>query len=131
MFVIVFFFKQKTAYDMRISDWSSDVCSSDLGKANMDQPAIEELVVGRALFVEDREDLAILQPLADGVEFGGEVGSVHGPSYRAPPLAPRRSRIGPGLAMRRRALAGAPHTHVRHPPGPGLLPPPPNPHRHP
>src|SRR3546814_5182842 len=26
----VFFFKQKTAYDMRISDWSSDVCSSDL-----------------------------------------------------------------------------------------------------
>src|SRR3546814_9314199 len=28
-----FFFKQKTAYDMRISDWSSDVCSSDLLKA--------------------------------------------------------------------------------------------------
>src|SRR3546814_12148355 len=27
----VFFFKQKTAYGMRISDWSSDVCSSDLG----------------------------------------------------------------------------------------------------
>src|SRR3546814_2610497 len=30
---IVFFFKQKTAYEMRISDWSSDVCSSDLLKA--------------------------------------------------------------------------------------------------
>src|SRR3546814_9948910 len=29
--LLVFFFKQKTAYDMRISDWSSDVCSSDLG----------------------------------------------------------------------------------------------------
>src|SRR3546814_14070385 len=28
----VFFFKQKTAYEMRISDWSSDVCSSDLDK---------------------------------------------------------------------------------------------------
>src|SRR3546814_4369161 len=27
----VYFFKQKTAYEMRISDWSSDVCSSDLG----------------------------------------------------------------------------------------------------
>src|SRR3546814_4730459 len=27
----VFFFKQKTAYELRISDWSSDVCSSDLG----------------------------------------------------------------------------------------------------
>src|SRR3546814_1916070 len=29
-FFSVFFFKQKTAYEMRISDWSSDVCSSDL-----------------------------------------------------------------------------------------------------
>src|SRR3546814_5378546 len=28
----LFFFKQKTAYEMRISDWSSDVCSSDLGE---------------------------------------------------------------------------------------------------
>src|SRR3546814_9168652 len=30
---IFFFFKQKTAYEMRISDWSSDVCSSDLKTA--------------------------------------------------------------------------------------------------
>src|SRR3546814_9450931 len=30
MLFFVFFFKQKTAYEMRISDWSSDVCSSDL-----------------------------------------------------------------------------------------------------
>src|SRR3546814_17913029 len=30
VFVLFFFFKQKTAYEMRISDWSSDVCSSDL-----------------------------------------------------------------------------------------------------
>src|SRR3546814_6002211 len=30
MFVFIFLFKQKTAYEMRISDWSSDVCSSDL-----------------------------------------------------------------------------------------------------
>src|SRR3546814_7881363 len=29
-YLLVFFFKQKTAYEMRISDWSSDVCSSDL-----------------------------------------------------------------------------------------------------
>src|SRR3546814_92720 len=28
--IYIFFFKQKTAYEMRISDWSSDVCSSDL-----------------------------------------------------------------------------------------------------
>src|SRR3546814_8165782 len=30
---LIFFFKQKTAYEMRISDWSSDVCSSDLPRA--------------------------------------------------------------------------------------------------
>src|SRR3546814_8145660 len=30
MWYLFFFFKQKTAYEMRISDWSSDVCSSDL-----------------------------------------------------------------------------------------------------
>src|SRR3546814_17239952 len=36
MFVSVFFFKQKTAYEMRISDWSSDVCSSDLIAIPMD-----------------------------------------------------------------------------------------------
>src|SRR3546814_10148004 len=30
-----FFFKQKTAYEMRISDWSSDVCSSDLDRYEM------------------------------------------------------------------------------------------------
>src|SRR3546814_10627273 len=32
-----FFFKQKTAYEMRISDWSSDVCSSDLLDATVEQ----------------------------------------------------------------------------------------------
>src|SRR3546814_10583157 len=31
--MVFFFFKQKTAYEMRISDWSSDVCSSDLADA--------------------------------------------------------------------------------------------------
>src|SRR3546814_2106651 len=34
MRLMVFFFKQKTAYEMRISDWSSDVCSSDLIRLN-------------------------------------------------------------------------------------------------
>src|SRR3546814_9142658 len=33
-----FFFKQKTAYEMRISDWSSDVCSSDLPGMPLDLP---------------------------------------------------------------------------------------------
>src|SRR3546814_2764248 len=33
----IFFFKQKTAYEMRISDWSSDVCSSDLEVRDVDR----------------------------------------------------------------------------------------------
>src|SRR3546814_2431814 len=47
----VFFFKQKTAYEMRISDWSSDVCSSDLEMIDqprllgMDAPAAESLEI--------------------------------------------------------------------------------------
>src|SRR3546814_3013977 len=35
MLVVFFFFKQKTAYEMRISDWSSDVCSSDLSRSDL------------------------------------------------------------------------------------------------
>src|SRR3546814_4637304 len=44
--VLFFFFKQKTAYEMRISDWSSDVCSSDLAP------------VGQCLPVPDGYDMA-------------------------------------------------------------------------
>src|SRR3546814_971929 len=39
-----FFFKQKTAYEMRISDWSSDVCSSDLADTFPQQPEVHEMV---------------------------------------------------------------------------------------
>src|SRR3546814_5181405 len=68
--VVFFFFKQKTAYEMRISDWSSDVCSSDLladpmlGAADEDddlmlQPFGQQLVqshdLWRARRVEDVE----------------------------------------------------------------------------
>src|SRR3546814_9715722 len=42
----VFFFKQKTAYEMRISDWSSDVCSSDL----------RILALGRNVAVDELDD---------------------------------------------------------------------------
>src|SRR3546814_1810509 len=49
MFVscIFFFFKQKTAYEMRISDWSSDVCSSDLQRQQQEGQEGEALVHGR------------------------------------------------------------------------------------
>src|SRR3546814_189029 len=51
--VFVFFlFKQKTAYELRISDWSSDVCSSDLFESNKNRfyLAFESDVGGQALF---------------------------------------------------------------------------------
>src|SRR3546814_3573290 len=51
-----FFFKQKTAYEMRISDWSSDVCSSDLlddGLGHLGQAAGKAAeLVGRQLLAE-------------------------------------------------------------------------------
>src|SRR3546814_8556350 len=40
-------FKQKTAYEMRISDWSSDVCSSDLMDYNLRELGVGDLSVGK------------------------------------------------------------------------------------
>src|SRR3546814_9111037 len=60
--VCFFVFKQKTAYEMRISDWSSDVCSSDLLMARlMSEPGRPDDVadrpntvnIGAAIFVDD------------------------------------------------------------------------------
>src|SRR3546814_6644330 len=43
--LVFFFFKQKTAYELRISDWSSDVCSSDLAVSSIEKviPNLEDL----------------------------------------------------------------------------------------
>src|SRR3546814_6578948 len=46
--LLVFFFKQKTAYEMRISDWSSDVCSSDLASAATDDAAAAMVSITRS-----------------------------------------------------------------------------------
>src|SRR3546814_5521764 len=60
MLLDFFFFKQKTAYEMRISDWSSDVCSSDLHRRGWAGEPIAPL--GLALHAEtggrDRVDAA-------------------------------------------------------------------------
>src|SRR3546814_10706371 len=60
--VYVFFFKQKTAYEMRISDWSSDVCSSDLLEdplngvlVHVQQPC-HRAIAKRRLFLDQRLD---------------------------------------------------------------------------
>src|SRR3546814_1766634 len=51
---VVFFFKQKTAYEMRISDWSSDVCSSDLVSLRGTAPNLTKtLVNGHAIATAD------------------------------------------------------------------------------
>src|SRR3546814_10254141 len=56
------FFKQKTAYEMRISDWSSDVCSSDLARQPPRQAAIKAVEVGKpaaehqGIGIEDVDD---------------------------------------------------------------------------
>src|SRR3546814_5743776 len=65
---VFFFFKQKTAYEMRISDWSSDVCSSDLMDA-----VVQKL--GFTLFVrrEQRRHIARGDSLA---EFDEDLPSV-------------------------------------------------------
>src|SRR3546814_9839060 len=51
-YFVFFFFKQKTAYEMRISDWSSDVCSSDLCK--------EKLAAIRSLMEQEHIDAYII-----------------------------------------------------------------------
>src|SRR3546814_7833973 len=60
---VFFFFKQKTAYEMRISDWSSDVCSSDLIGVVEHETGVQALPLevdhgafdhGQALVVDDQ-----------------------------------------------------------------------------
>src|SRR3546814_5392783 len=70
----VFFFKQKTAYEMRISDWSSDVCSSDLiGEVGVDAGPHPAPAGG------DADGLAVVQQRLEGrleliVEVGEQIG---------------------------------------------------------
>src|SRR3546814_10308806 len=54
-----FFFKQKTAYEMRISDWSSDVCSSDLALFQVESGLVE----GKAKFGDQRRRVVDVKQL--------------------------------------------------------------------
>src|SRR3546814_615346 len=66
--IIFFFFKQKTAYEMRISDWSSDVCSSDLDwiKAEIEQRMGEAFELARPFHFESNGDRYGWTETADG-----------------------------------------------------------------
>src|SRR3546814_2193269 len=75
----VFFFKQKTAYEMRISDWSSDVCSSDLhGREGLVAARLEARGVERRAGCEDN---AVGRPRLDApdrIVGDARVGRPHG-----------------------------------------------------
>src|SRR3546814_5080215 len=68
IYSVVLFFKQKTAYEMRISDWSSDVCSSDLLAQDELYP-----ILFRAICPDDWTEETI-----DWTEVRDEIVRVHG-----------------------------------------------------
>src|SRR3546814_3579572 len=65
-----FFFKQKTAYEMRISDWSSDVCSSDLIDKGAVVPALQ---LGHRVAQRIQEQIVGGQDIALQVELDGRL----------------------------------------------------------
>src|SRR3546814_5299416 len=65
-----FFFKQKTAYEMRISDWSSDVCSSDLiacceALIRWRHPVLGDISPGE--FIPIAESISMIGPISEWV----------------------------------------------------------------
>src|SRR3546814_6995793 len=68
--VVFFFFKQKTAYEMRISDWSSDVCSSDLvAKIETGNMTIEHAAMDVRAELRDVARMWEEQARAKGIDF--------------------------------------------------------------
>src|SRR3546814_1829769 len=66
--IVFFFFKQKTAYEMRISDWSSDVCSSDLEhlvEADLFGPEHRPAPIDREAIAEKVDDVDVAGPDGD------------------------------------------------------------------
>src|SRR3546814_3442694 len=61
LWMLVFFFKQKTAYEMRISDWSSDVCSSDLPTGSAQYHVNAAIAYAVEIYVAATGDRSILE----------------------------------------------------------------------
>src|SRR3546814_18586181 len=83
MLFLFFFFKQKTAYEMRISDWSSDVCSSDLAAQFARDEGGEGRLAGGAVAVAEHE----VGAGHGAVLAGGVAAGRHGVAVHMPPLA--------------------------------------------
>src|SRR3546814_2107058 len=81
--LVFFFFKQKTAYEMRISDWSSDVCSSDLQRCRDHRAArpgrIEPALRDQILIGED-DGLAVDAEYPGELAAAGKIGARGEPS---------------------------------------------------
>src|SRR3546814_9698780 len=73
LYVCFFFFKQKTAYEMRISDWSSDVCSSDLTL----QVAVIDPVADYADLLERLFDFDAISTLLRRTDFRFRFDAMH------------------------------------------------------
>src|SRR3546814_680395 len=71
MAVVVFFFKQKTAYEMRISDWSSDVCSSDLANRQFGAKKIGLMLINNPWGQSNRKGLEAADEENDSAEIVG------------------------------------------------------------
>src|SRR3546814_3181122 len=69
----VFFFKQKTAYEMRISDWSSDVCSSDLFVADLLRRSFASSLRSKIGFLISRPATELLKHHLDPNNHNGAV----------------------------------------------------------
>src|SRR3546814_7310741 len=73
--VVFFFFKQKTAYEMRISDWSSDVCSSDLARERIEAMLERDYQMQKTGNCDYTLTVAYDQG-ADGVSLDDEIASL-------------------------------------------------------
>src|SRR3546814_3537546 len=77
--LVFFFFKQKTAYEMRISDWSSDVCSSDLNDVEALEKRLKRLPAeaGKLVVLEGVYSmLGDVAPLKEMIRVSKEAGAM-------------------------------------------------------
>src|SRR3546814_9156175 len=93
--LIIFFFKQKTAYEMRISDWSSDVCSSDLLRARV-EGFVEQRLFEEGADVKAGDLLIVLEKAAVEAEIGqirGQITAAEGTLQLAQIEVDRRTTL--------------------------------------